>query len=127
MIRQYIELGDNGWYIYVYYNVRDIDIPELSNKLYDAGCNKRSIKRALKTITSSKNSAFTFTNTNLRTSIVAIGDTNSSDQLVNSAVHEAKHVQSHICEYFNIDEGSEKAAYLIGYIVQQMYRMLQMI
>lgn len=79
MIRQYIELGDNGWYIYVYYNVRNTNIQELSYKLYDVGCDKKSIKRALRIITSSKNSAFTFTNTNLRTSIVAIGDTDSSD------------------------------------------------
>jgi len=36
---------------------------------------------------------------------------------MNTIVHEAKHVQSHICEYYNVPEDSEEAAYLIGYIV----------
>ena len=44
-------------------------------------------------------------------------------QFVNTAIHEAKHVQSHVCSYYNIDEDSEEAAYLIGYIVQRMYKM----
>lgn len=38
-----------------------------------------------------------------------------------SLVHEAKHVQSHICKYYHVEEDSEQAAYLIGYIVQKMH------
>lgn len=55
-------------------------------------------------------------------SIVCISKTTKVEEFVNTAIHEAKHVQSHICSYYNIDEGSEKAAYLIGYLVQRMYR-----
>lgn len=40
-------------------------------------------------------------------------------------VHEAKHVQSHICEYYNVPEDGEQAAYLIGYIVQKMHRVFK--
>ena len=43
---------------------------------------------------------------------------------MNTAIHEAKHVQSHICEYYGIDEDTETAAYLIGHLVQRMYKML---
>lgn len=36
-------------------------------------------------------------------------------------LREAKHVQSHICAYYDVDEDSEEAAYLIGYIAKRMY------
>lgn len=57
-------------------------------------------------------------------SIACIGKATSVDQFVSTTIHEAKHVQSHICAYYEVEENTEDAAYLIGYIVKQMYRML---
>lgn len=68
---------------------------------------------------------FTQTDFNKRRSIVGISKTTSKEQLINTIVHEAKHVQSHICRYYNVSEGSEAAAYLIGYITQQMYKVFK--
>lgn len=42
-------------------------------------------------------------------------------------MHEAKHVQSHICKYYDVPEDSENAAYLIGYLVQRMHRVFKSI
>lgn len=67
------------------------------------------------------NRGFTHTDFKKRRSVVGIGITNTKQQFINTIVHEAKHVQSHICEYYDINEDGEDAAYLIGYIVQQMY------
>lgn len=64
---------------------------------------------------------FTQTDFKERRSIVGISPTTSKEQLLNTIVHEAKHVQSHICRYYNVAEDSENAAYLIGYIIQKMY------
>lgn len=72
-----------------------------------------------------KDTGFTHTDFNKKRSIVGISKTTSKAQLMNTIVHEAKHVQSHICEYYNVNENSEKAAYLIGYIVQQMYNVFK--
>ena len=68
-----------------------------------------------------ENSGFTHTNFNKRLSIVGIGKADSKKQFLNTIVHEAKHIQSHICNYYDVDEDSEDAAYLIGYIVMKMY------
>ena len=68
---------------------------------------------------------FTYTDYDKRRSIVGISPTTSQEQFLNTIVHEAKHVQSHICNYYKVDENSEKAAYLIGYIVQQMHRVFR--
>lgn len=65
---------------------------------------------------------FTHTDFNKRRSIVGISYSSSKEQFLNTIIHEAKHVQSHICRYYNIAEDSEDAAYLIGYIIQVMYK-----
>lgn len=69
-----------------------------------------------------KNTGFTYTDFNKRKSIVGISESSSQEQFLNTIVHEAKHVQSHICKYYNVEEDSEEAAYLIGYIIQNMHR-----
>lgn len=68
---------------------------------------------------------FTYTDFKRKQSIVGIGKSTSNSQLLNTIVHEAKHIQSHICKYYHIDESSEDAAYLIGYIVQKMYKVFK--
>ena len=70
-----------------------------------------------------ENVGFTYTNPKKRTSIVGIAPTSTQEEFLNTIVHEAKHVQSHICDYYNVPEDSENAAYLIGYIVQNMHRV----
>ena len=91
MIRQDIDIA-GYWYVVVFYNV---NTPEL-------------------------NQGFTYTDTIQRKSVVAIGNTDSLQQFYNTVVHEAKHLQSAICRYYDVSEDSEDAAYLIGYIVMKM-------
>ena len=69
-----------------------------------------------------RDTGFTHTDFNKKRSIVGISLTTSKEQFFNTLVHEIKHVQSHICMYYNVKENSEDAAYLIGYLAQQMYR-----
>ena len=71
------------------------------------------------------NAGFTHTNYGTRLSIVGIGLTTSKEQLMNTIVHEAKHVQSHICKYYDVPEDGEQAAYLIGFIVMRMFKMFK--
>ena len=67
------------------------------------------------------NSGFTATDYSKKMSVVAIGLTTSKAEFMNTIVHEAKHVQSNICRYYNVPEDGEKAAYLIGYLAMKMY------
>ena len=126
MISQYIQLGDRDWNILIYYNVEPADFIEVSDSLEQLECPNKDLKKALKALRR-KNTGFTFSNTDYKMSIVCIGNASSVGQFVNTAIHEAKHVQSHICEYYGIEEDTETAAYLIGHIVHQMYKMLEKI
>ena len=72
-----------------------------------------------------RDTGFTYTDFDKKKSIVGISLTTSQEQFFNTLVHEAKHVQSHICMYYNVAEDSEAAAYLIGYIIQKMYKVFK--
>lgn len=123
MIRQYIELGQSGWNVIIYYNVSHYT-RDMVEELLKLGCSKRDILESLDTVVRRRNNAVTFSVLEKKTSMVFIGRATSIDQFVNSVVHEAKHVQSHICQYYGIDEDGETAAYLIGHMVQRMYKVL---
>ena len=69
-----------------------------------------------------RDTGFTHTDFNKKRSIVGISLTTSKEQFFNTLVHEIKHVQSHICMYYNVEEDSEAAAYLSGFIAQKMYK-----
>ena len=122
MIAQYIQLGKREWNVLVYYWVDQNDYVEVSDSLRQLDCPEEYIKNAFKVL-KKKNAGFTFSNSDYKMSIVCIGHSSTVDQFVNTAIHEAKHVQSHICSYYQIDEDSERAAYLIGHLVQRMYKM----
>ena len=71
------------------------------------------------------NAGFTHTDFSKRLSIVGIGMTTSKKQFINTISHEAKHIQSHICQYYQVSEDSEDAAYLLGYIMMKMYEVFK--
>lgn len=79
-------------------------------------CSKKSIRKALK-ISKSINSGFTFSQP--ITSIVCISEATSIDEWFDTLIHELKHIQTHICDYYNVNESGEEAAYLIGYIMKK--------
>lgn len=125
---QRITLGKDDWHIFVYYeidkhnNKKNHNIREMLSEL---DCPIDSIDDAMDILTNKLNTGMTYSNPNFKTSVVCISKTTSNEQFMNTVVHEAKHVQTTICEYYKIDEKSESAAYLIGYIVQRMYRVFK--
>lgn len=122
MFAQYIQL--RGWNVLVYYNVEPQDFVEIEDSLRQIDCPNKDIRSAFKVLSKSKNTGFTFSNSDYKMSIVCISQTTSASEFVSTAVHEAKHVQSHICQFYKIDERGEEAAYLIGHLVRKMYKMV---
>lgn len=123
MIAQYIQLGNKGWNVLVYYNAGVGDYLEIEESLDQLDCPEADKRKALNTLRK-LNTGFTFTNDAYKMSIVCISKAEDVGQFVNTVIHEAKHVQSHVCQYYNIEEDTETAAYLIGHLVHQMYKML---
>lgn len=126
MIAQYIQIGDRDWNVLVYYNVKPEDFVEVTDSLEQLDCTEEDLKKALRVLRK-KNTGFTFSNTDYKMSVVCIGHATNVGQFVNTTIHEAKHVQSHICSYYGIEEDTETAAYIIGHLVHMMYKMLEKI
>lgn len=125
MIGQYIELGKRGWSILIYYNADSSNSFEISESLIQLGASQKEIKKALHVLRH-KNTGFTFSDEDRKMSIVCIGKAENKQQFLDTAIHEIKHVQSHICEFYDVEEDSEEAAYLIGYIARRMYKVIQL-
>lgn len=123
MFRQYIQVGKQKWGVIVYYDVDEMDLEEIKDALIQLDCPEKDLRKALGVL-QFKNTGVTFSNDKYRMSIVCIAEATDAGQFVNTVVHEAKHVQSHICAYYNVNEDTEQAAYLIGHIVRRMYKMV---
>ena len=122
MIAQYIKIGT--WNLLIYYNASLDNRVELKDSLLSLGASKREIKKALQVLRN-KNTGFTFSNSDQMMSIVCIGEAENNQQFLDTIVHELKHVQSHICEFYDVEEDSEEAAYLMGYMIRKMYKFIK--
>ena len=122
MIAQYIKIGT--WNLLIYYNASLDNRVELKDSLLSLGASKREIKKALQVLRN-KNAGFTFSNSDQMMSIVCIGEAENNQQFLDTIVHELKHVQSHICEFYDVEEDSEEAAYLMGYMIRKMYKFIK--
>lgn len=105
----------NKWEIIFFTSKKEI--PLMNKYLKKINCSNKDIDKAQK-ILFGVNQGFTFTNYKLKCSIVGISQATSKSEWFNTVVHELKHVQSHICEFYNISEDGEDAAYLIGHLMK---------
>lgn len=122
MIIHQFEIPKYKWTVYAYYGAvpayKDIIITQLE----DMGCKEKYIRESLKIIGKEiPNTGFTYSNYFKRESVVVVSNCSDSEQFMNTLVHEARHLQQHIQDTFNLSDYTEDVYYLIGYIVQIMY------
>lgn len=120
MIKNIINV-DNYWNIIIFINVDYSRYDDIAEELTKADASEEAIKQIYNNISNKYNSAFTYTNSDTRTSVVGINKTTSRRELINSISHEADHIQYSICKYYNVPLGSEDAAYLLGHLVERLY------
>lgn len=100
------------------------DLVSLGELLRTAGEREDWIRNAL-SVLRKPNTGYTYSDLERRFSVTIISDATSVDQYINTIAHEIKHLQSHICNYYKVQESSEDAAYLVGYLAQQTYLCLK--
>ena len=126
MIKQFINV-QNKWDILIWYGVDLDDYLEVYDTLVQFGCSIPDAEYSAEVVSSFKNTGLTFSDTDSRVSFVCVSSTTSYSQMVDTIMHEIKHLQSHICEYYDVEENSEDAAYLVGYLAKRVYKFLQKI
>lgn len=112
----------NKWQCYFFLNKKEL--PLMLHTLKKFNLSRSSMENTVD-IMNSVNSGITNSNLRSRVSIVGISSASNIGQWFDTLVHELKHVQSHICEYYGISEHGEQAAYLIGYLMRQFINKIK--
>lgn len=121
MIIQNIIIGDNNWHILFIYDINTTkDISEVIRVLSRFNFVDNYLND-IPSLLRGWNHGCTITNTDAKFSIAIIGKATSFGEFNNTIIHELDHVQNDICNYYNVDNTSEQAAYLIGYIAKKVY------
>lgn len=128
MIIQRFLLKDYDWKVAVLYNVTFKDVNIVHTILKEICNNDKIVYRSTRYIERGKlNTGFIYSNFNIKSSVIVIGEAESKQEFINTIAHEANHLQSHIATVFNINEKGEEVCYLIGNIVERMYKVFSKI
>lgn len=123
MIAQHFYLKKYSWEVVVLYNVNENDTDYIKKVLSKICDDYGTIQDGVKYIRRGDyNSGFIYSNFDRKCSLIVIGKADSTEQLFNTIAHEANHLQSHIATKYNLDEKGEEVSYLLGTIIQTMYR-----
>lgn len=95
----------------------------ISDWLEALGAGRKEIEHACNTILK-ENKGFTYSNPDLRMSLMCISRVTSIDQWFDSMTHEVDHLQWEIMQYYDVDPGTEDAAWLQGYIVRMIIKAI---
>lgn len=124
MIVQDIYLEDYDWSIRVYYALHEYFISNILIDLLDIDCDEESFFRIKRLMETGKdNVGFTYTNTEMRASLMLIGKTDSSEEFQDTFDHEKGHLVMHISSALNIDPYGEDYQYLAGEVGKRMFKV----
>lgn len=128
MIGQSFYIDKYDWQVMVLYEVSYNNKDYVISLLKTICSDNNLINKAIANLNLRKyNTGFTYSDLDKRCSIIVIGKTTSNREIVNTIVHEANHLKSHIATAYDIDEKGEEVCYLIGGIVKSMFRVFSKI
>ena len=105
MIIQRFLLKDYDWKVAVLYNVTFKDVNIVHIILKEICNNYKIVYRSTRYIEKGKlNIGFIYSNFNIKSSVIVIGEAESKQEFINTIANEANHLQSHIATVFNLNE-----------------------
>ena len=128
MIAQRFYLDKYEWSVVVLYDAGCNDVEFIQDNLSKICDDKQKIKDSTRYIERGDlNTGFIYSNLDIKISLIVIGKATSNKQFLNTIVHEANHLQSHIATVYNLDEKGEEVCHLIGEVVERMYDVFRKI
>ena len=122
MKTEYFEIPEDNWGVVLVYDYDIMDWYDLEAIMESFKLPKHKIKEALKVL-SNLNTGMTISRYDIRMSVVFISDATSEEEWWNTAAHESKHVADAIIDYYNVVHDSEDAAYLTGFMMEQLINL----
>ena len=113
MIHRVIEIG--GWVMDILFAEEGYDKEGVLGCLYDCAAPRRVLRKAEEIMDNEReNSGFAFTNPEVRRGVIVIGPTYSGRQMINTTVHEIRHMVDGIAKEIGFPLDSEPPAYMSG-------------
>jgi hypothetical protein len=114
-----------NWFVTILYECSCEDIDFIIETLKEIKCPNKYIKEALNNLeTCNLNIGLTYSNLNLKSSVIIINKTSSFSQLINTIAHEYFHLICHIAKALDIED-EEKLAYLNGDLNMRSYNIVE--
>lgn len=114
-----------NWKVTVLYECTCDDTDYIIEILKDIHCPNRLINEALNNLeTCNLNIGLTYSNLNLKSSIIVVSKTSSFAQLINTIAHEYYHLISHISKILKIKD-EEELANLNGDLNMRSYKIVE--
>lgn len=118
-MKRYIIDVENYWRVIVYFDIDYGSFDIISKDLAYYLCPKEEINSIQYHINTDAK-AFTFSNINLKISIVGFNKHKNKYDYINSIVHECEHIKQAMLKAYYINDSGEPPAYTIGYLVSKM-------
>lgn len=123
MIKDEFNIFD--WKVVILYECTCNDIDYIIETLIGIKCPKKYIKEALNNLETCKlNIGLTYSNLNLKSSVIIVNKTSSFSELINTISHEYYHLICHISKALDIED-EEELAYLNGYLNMKSYIFIE--
>lgn len=123
MKKHYVDI-DKKWAFVFAYDIKWKDLGEVGEWLEALGSDEEQIDEAQELLTK-WNKGFTKSNSGLRMSVMCIGKATDESQWWDTLNHEIDHLQDVILRYYDVDQGTEDAAWLQGYIMRKITQALK--
>lgn len=126
MIRQHFYV-EHYWKVIIYYNWNgDFSFP-VFKELKSIGFPSKNIEEIFYELKSGNAKAVTCSNLYYHTSIILLSPHTSSQDYLDSIVHEAEHVKQAMLKAYRVEDRGELPAYTIGYLISRMYPVFKSI
>lgn len=119
MKTRYIDIPNDKWGILFIYDFDIMNADEMGGIMESFGLPEHKINESIK-ILLGVNTGMTISRKDLRMSVIFVGAASSMEQFADTVAHECDHVQTAICDYYNVPYGSEDAAWTQGYIIRRI-------
>lgn len=122
MILQDIYLKRIDWHVRVYHAVDAFWADEITDDLITIGCKGENLKKAKKNLWSGlPDNGITFTNPEIRRTLMVIGFTSNGAEYWNTINHELQHMLDHIGSALGLSQHGETIAYVSGEFMREVY------
>ena len=114
-----------NWNVTILYECTCDNIDIIIETLREINCPNKYIKEALNNLkTCNLNIGLTYSNMNLKSSVIVVNKTSSFSQLINTISHEYFHLICHISKALKIED-EEELAYLNGDLNMYSYQFVE--